>query len=120
LNALQLYFKNIQMPHNNRMRSDLAYGQAADKKHGIDFEQAQMLWEDPNLLEVRARSDSEPGSLIVARLKDHYWSAVVTYRDDEVRIILVRRSRAAELELVERHRRDIRTSRVEAGSRLPR
>jgi uncharacterized DUF497 family protein len=71
------------------------------KKHGIDLEQAQMLWEDPNLLEVRARSDGEPRSLIVARLKDHYWSAVVTYRDDEVRIILVRRSRAAEVELYE-------------------
>ena len=71
------------------------------KKHGIDFEQAQMLWEDPNLLELTARSEDEPRSLIVARLNVHYWSAVVTYRDDEVRIISVRRSRTAEVELYE-------------------
>jgi len=71
------------------------------KKHGIDFEQAQMLWEDPNLLELTARSEDEPRSLIVARLNVHYWSAIVTYRDDEVRIISVRRSRTAEVELYE-------------------
>jgi len=71
------------------------------KKHGIDFEQAQMLWEDPNLLELTARSEDEPRLLIVARLNVHYWSAVATYRDDEVRIISVRRSRTAEVELYE-------------------
>ena len=71
------------------------------KKHGIDFEQAQILWGDPNLLEVKARSDDEPRSLIIARLNEHYWSAVVTYRDDEIRIISVRRSRVAEVELYE-------------------
>ena len=71
------------------------------KKHGIDFKQAQILWDDPNLLEVNARSDDEPRSLIIARLNENYWSAVVTYRDDEIRIISVRRSRAAEVELYE-------------------
>ena len=71
------------------------------KKHGIDFGQAQLLWEDPSLLEVKARSEDEPRSLIVARLNEHYWSAVVTYWDDEVRIISVRRSRTAEVELYE-------------------
>ena len=71
------------------------------KKHGIDFERAQTLWEDPNLLEVRARSEDEARSLIVARLNEHYWSAVVTYRDGEIRIISVRRSRISEVELYE-------------------
>ena len=71
------------------------------KKHGIDFEQAQILWDDPNLLELKARSDDEPRSLIIAHLNEYYWSAVVTYRDEEVRIISVRRSRIAEVELYE-------------------
>jgi uncharacterized DUF497 family protein len=71
------------------------------KKHGIDFEQSQILWDDPNLLELKARSDDEPRSLIIARLNENYWSAVVTYRDEEVRIISVRRSRIAEVELYE-------------------
>jgi len=29
------------------------------KKHGIDFLDAQALWRDPDLLEIRARSDDE-------------------------------------------------------------
>lgn len=71
------------------------------RKHGIDFEQAQVLWDDPNLLKLQARSDDEQRSLIIARLNDQYWSAVVTHRNDETRIISVRRSRAAEVKLYE-------------------
>ena len=29
-------------------------------KHGIDFEDAQRLWEDPDLLEIPARNEDEP------------------------------------------------------------
>ena len=71
------------------------------RKHGIDFEQAKILWEDPSLVTLRARSKDEPRSLIIARLNDQYWSAIVTDRDGKVRIISVRRSRAAEVELYE-------------------
>ena len=71
------------------------------EKHGIDFEQAQILWEDPNLLKLRARSEDEQRDLIIARLNEECWSAVVTYRDEEIRIISVRRSRAAEVKLYE-------------------
>ena len=71
------------------------------RKHGIDFERAQLLWDDPNLVELAARSDDEPRSIVIARLTDQYWSAVFTYRDDEIRLISVRRSREAEVELYE-------------------
>ena len=71
------------------------------EKHGIDFEQAQVLWEDPNLVRITARSDDEPRSLIIARMNDQHWSAIVTERDGEIRIISVRRSRATEVELYE-------------------
>ena len=71
------------------------------KKHGIDFEQAQVLWDDPNLVTITTRSDDEPRSLIIARVKKQHWSAIVTDREDEIRIISVRRSRAAEVELYE-------------------
>ena len=70
-------------------------------KHGIDFEVAQQLWDDPNLIEVHARSSDESRSLIIARLRGLHWSAVVTYREEETRIISVRRSRKAEVELYE-------------------
>jgi len=71
------------------------------RKHGIDFEQAQLLWDDPKLVTLKARSEDEARSLIIARLNDQHWSAVVTDRDGEFRIISVRRSRIAEVELYE-------------------
>jgi hypothetical protein len=71
------------------------------KKHGIAFEQAQLLWDDPSLVELATRSDDEPRSIVIARLNGQYWSAVFTYREDEIRLISVRRSRKAEVELYE-------------------
>lgn len=71
------------------------------EKHGIDFERAQALWDDPNLVRILARSDDEPRIIIIARLEDQYWSAIVTSRDDKIRIISVRRSRSKEVEIYE-------------------
>ena len=71
------------------------------KKHGIDFEQAQLLWDDPNLVELSARSDDEPRSIVIAHLNGQYWSAIFTNRGDYIRLISVRRSRKAEVELYE-------------------
>jgi uncharacterized DUF497 family protein len=71
------------------------------KKHGIDFERAQLLWDDPNLVELAARSVDEPRSFVIARLNGQYWSGIFTNRDDEIRLISVRRSRKVEVELYE-------------------
>lgn len=62
------------------------------KKHGIDFVAAQELWDDPDLIEVKAIRDSEPRFLIVGRIKEKHWLAIVTYREGKVRILSVRRS----------------------------
>jgi len=68
-------------------------------KHGIDFVQAQALWDDANRVEVPARTVGEPRWLVVGRVSGLHWSAVVTYRDRRVRIISVRRSRPEEVSL---------------------
>jgi len=68
-------------------------------KHGIGFVQAQALWDDPNRVEVPARTVGEPRWLVVGRIGELYWSAVVTYRDERVRMISVRRSRPEEVSL---------------------
>jgi hypothetical protein len=70
-------------------------------KHGIDFLQAQRLWDDSDLLEIPARTEDEPRYLVVGRIDKKHWSAVITYRSDVVRIISVRRSRAEEVALYE-------------------
>jgi hypothetical protein len=74
---------------------------ANQEKHGIDFLDAQALWDDPDLLEIRARSDDEPRFLVIGLIGRHHWSAVVTYRNGKIRLISVRRSRKSEVELYE-------------------
>jgi len=71
------------------------------KKHGIDFIEVQLLWLDPDLLEVPAKTVDEPRNLIAGKILDKHWSAIITYRDKSIRIISVRRSRAEEIELYE-------------------
>lgn len=75
--------------------------QANLEKHGIDFNAAQNLWEDPYLLEIQAKATDEERFLIVGRIDEKHWSAVVTYRGRSIRLISVRRSRKKEVELYE-------------------
>lgn len=70
-------------------------------KHGIDFTDAQALWDDPDLIEVHTKSDDEPRSLVIGYIGEKLWSAVITYRDENIRIISVRRSRETEVLLYE-------------------
>ena len=75
---------------------------AANKlKHGIDFNEAQLLWDDPELVEVPARLSDEPRFLLIGRIREQYWSAIVTYRHGLVRLISVRRSRQEEVAIYE-------------------
>ena len=80
---------------------DADKSQANLVKHGIDFLDAQALWKDPDLLEIRTRSDDEPRFLVIGLIGPKHWSAVVTYRNGTIRLISVRHSRAREVELYE-------------------
>ncbi len=71
------------------------------EKHGIDFDQAQAIWDDENYLEIPAMSLDEPRWLVIGRIGEKYWSAIIAYRSDNIRIISVRRSRDEEIELYE-------------------
>ena len=70
-------------------------------KHGIDFVKAQALWNDSNLMEIPAKTVDEARFLIIGMIEQKHWSAVVTYRDEIIRIISVRRSREEEVALYE-------------------
>jgi len=61
-------------------------------KHGIDFNQSQELWRDPYLIEIPAMSVDEPRYLVIGRVGPKHWSAVITYRSENIRINSVRRS----------------------------
>jgi uncharacterized protein len=66
-------------------------------KHGIDFEQAQALWDDEAKVTgaTYAGGDDERW-MVVGRIGERLWSATVTFRSDRIRIISVRRSRPKE------------------------
>ena len=66
------------------------------RKHGIDFEEAKALWDDPELLIIDARSEDEPRSRLVAKLGVVYWPAFFTKRGDTIRILSVRKARREE------------------------
>jgi uncharacterized protein len=68
-------------------------------KHGIDFIAAQGLWEDPEHVETNAMSSTEPRFQVLGIIGEGLWSAIVTYRRENIRIISVRRAREEETKL---------------------
>lgn len=85
----------------NTFEFDPEKSQSNHEKLGIDFVEAQELWNDPDYIEIKAKSEDEPRSLIIGRIGEKYWSAVVTFRSPKIRIISVRRSRKSEVNLYE-------------------
>ena len=71
------------------------------KKHKIDFIEAQELWDDPDLIEIPLRTTDEPRYLVAGKISGTYWSGIITYRGDTIRIISVRRSRKEEVSIYE-------------------
>jgi len=80
---------------------DAAKSEANSAKHNIDFVKAQLLWNDPMLLEVAAKTEDEPRYLMIGLIDGKHWSAVITYRGTNIRLISVRRARAEEVALYE-------------------
>lgn len=71
------------------------------RKHGIDFTEAQALWDDPDLVEIPAITVDEPRLMVIGRMGEKHWSGVITYREDRIRFISVRRSREEEVAIYE-------------------
>ena len=71
------------------------------RKHGIDFEDAQRLWADPEVVEIPARTSDELRWLLIGKIDEKHWSAIITRRGENIRLISVRRSRDEEVALYE-------------------
>jgi uncharacterized DUF497 family protein len=71
------------------------------KKHGIDFYEAQALWDDPEIIEIPVKVIDEPRYLVIGKIAGKHWSGVITYRKNNLRIISIRRSRKEEVEIYE-------------------
>jgi hypothetical protein len=85
----------------NSFEFDAAKSESNRTKHGIDFAEAQRLWNDPMLLEIQAKTEDEPRFLVIGLIDGKHWSAVLTYRGANIRLISVRRARTEEVALYE-------------------
>ncbi len=68
-------------------------------KHGIDFIEAQKLWNDTNRVAIAANSETESRFALIATIGEKYWTAICTIRGEGIRIISVRRSRDDEKQI---------------------
>jgi uncharacterized DUF497 family protein len=72
------------------------------RKHGIDFEEAQRLWSDPNVFMIPSlQKQDEERFLVFGKIEKRHYTAIVTFRGEALRSISVRRSRKKEIEYYE-------------------
>lgn len=67
-------------------------------KHGIDFEEAQELWQTP-YFEYSLETKFEKRWAVIGFIFDNFWTAIITKRSNNIRIISVRRSRYEEKQI---------------------
>ena len=67
--------------------------QANQSKHGIDFETATRLWDDPNRIEIQTAFSEENRVILIGIIDKKLWTAVFTSRNGAYRLISVRRAR---------------------------
>jgi uncharacterized protein len=67
-------------------------------KHGMDFKTAQAIWSDPFCREMQLKHSTEDRYLVIGKIQQQVWSAIITYRDENIRLISVRRARRNEIE----------------------
>ncbi|MBW3093363.1 BrnT family toxin [Bifidobacterium sp. 82T10] len=74
-------------------------------KHGIDFDEAQRLWDGSKTVMLRSNNSGNDAAryLVLGMIDDKHWTAVITMRGERIRIISVRRSRKNEEAIYDRH-----------------
>ena len=61
------------------------------KKPGIDFGETRQFWDEVDLLGIPARTEDELRSVYMGRLEGKHWTAVITSRQERMRIRSVHR-----------------------------
>lgn len=89
-----------------RFEYDEAKSESNLGKHGIDFEEAQELWEDDEMMEFPIEFKGEDRFGVMARYGGSTWVAICTMRGGAVRIISVRRASAKEASAYDKARND--------------
>jgi hypothetical protein len=60
------------------------------------------LWDDPDFIEIPMTTTEETRFLVIGRISEKHWSAIITYRSERVRIISVPRQSIIKVWVAER------------------
>jgi uncharacterized DUF497 family protein len=71
------------------------------QKHGIDFEDAKLLWNDDRMVEILTSYEDEERFINIGKINSKFYTVVSTIREDKIRIISARRARKKEIEIYE-------------------
>ena len=71
------------------------------QKHGIDFEEAKLLWNDDKMVEIRTSYEDEERFINIGKINPKVYTVVTTLRGEKIRIISARRARKKEIEIYE-------------------
>ncbi len=74
---------------------------ANKSKHGIDFIDGQNIWNDPERVEIPVREMDESRFMAIGLIRKEIWSAIYTFRNQNICIISVRKARDNEKEIYE-------------------
>ena len=74
---------------------------ANKQKHGIDFNETIKLWEDYNYIEIPVKTSDKLMFLVIGKIDKKYWTGIITYRSEKIRIVSIRRSRKEEIDMYE-------------------
>lgn len=77
---------------------DESKSRSNEEKHGIDFKEAQRLW-DGVYVKLNARKRGERRFLYIGVIDGRHWTVVVTMRGGKKRIISARKSTKSEVKL---------------------
>ena len=71
------------------------------EKHGIDFEEVQVLWNDNRMVEIKTSYEDEERFINIGKINTKIYAVITTYRKGSIRIISARRARKKEIEIYE-------------------
>ena len=71
------------------------------EKHGIDFEEVQVLWNDNRMVEIQTSYEDEERFINIGKINTKIYAVITTYRKGSIRIISARRARKKEIEIYE-------------------
>ena len=70
-------------------------------KHGIDFEEAKLIYNDDKMIEITTSYENEERIINIGKINSKFYTVISTLRGDNIRIISARRARKKEIEIYE-------------------